>query len=127
MRANEMRAIRITALIGLLLFAGAALAAHHVNGTWILSVDLGGGQGGDATFVLQEGEDGVLTGTYSGAVGTAEVTGKVNGNEVEFSFTSDQAGKVSYKGTVDGDTMEGTCTYGDLGSGTFKGTKKSES
>ena len=80
MRANEMRAIRITVLIGLLLFAGAALAAHHVNG-----------------------------------------------NEVEFSFTSDQAGKVSYKGTVDGDTMEGTCTYGDLGSGTFKGKKKSES
>ena len=118
-----MRAIRITVLIGLLLFAGAALAAHHVNGTWILAVDLGGGQGGDATFSLEEGEGGVLTGTYSGALGSADVTGKVNGSEVEFSFSSDQAGKVSYKGTVDGDTMEGTCTYGDLGSGSFKGNR----
>jgi hypothetical protein len=120
-----MRAIRITALIGLLVFAGAALAAHHVNGTWALSVDLGGGQGGDATFVLKEGEGGVLTGTYSGAVGSADVTGKVTGNEVEFSFNSDQVGEISYKGTVDGDTIEGACTYGALGSGTFKG-KKSE-
>ena len=120
-----MRAIPTTALIGLLLFAGAALAAHHVNGKWLLAVDLGGG-GGDVTIVLEEGEEGALSGTYSGQMGTAlEVTGKVNGNEVEFSFSSDQAGKITYKGTVDGDTMEGTCVYGDLGSGTFKG-KKSE-
>ena len=109
----------------LCLVPAVALAAHHVNGTWVLTVDLGGGQGGDATFVLEEKEAGKLTGTYSGAVGQADVTGTVNGNEVEFSFSSD-AGNVSYKGTVSGDTMEGTCNYGDVGSGTFKGTKKAE-
>ena len=120
-----MRLIRWSSLLILVLclVPAAVFAAHHVNGTWVLTVDLGG-QGGDATFVLEEKEDGVLTGTYSGAVGQAEVTGKVDGNEVEFSFSSDQAGSVSYKGTVSGDTMEGTCSYGDLGSGTFKGKKK---
>ena len=117
-RSSSFVIIAVLSLVPL-----AALAAHHVNGTWVLSVDLGG-QGGDATFVLEEKEEGKLTGTYSGAVGTADVTGTVNGNEVEFSFDSDQAGKVTYKGTVSGDEMEGTCTYGNLGAGTFKGKKK---
>ena len=111
-------------LVILCLIPVAALADHHVSGTWVLTVDLGG-QGGDPTFVLEEKEPGKLTGTYSGALGQAEVTGTVNGNEVEFSFSSD-AGDVTYKGTVSGDMMEGTCNYGDVGSGTFKGKKKEE-
>ena len=122
-----MRSVR-TAFAVFVLFAALAVvpaqAAHHVNGTWVLTVDLGG-QGGDATFELEE-TDGKLTGTYSGAVGSADVTGTVNGNEVEFSFESGQAGKVTYKGTVEGDSMEGTCSYGQLGEGTFKGTRKAE-
>ena len=126
-----MRNPRPTPLVALVAIAAIVLApsllfaAHHVNGTWVLSVDLGG-QGGDATFTLEEKEAGKLTGTYSGAVGEAEVTGTVDGNKVSFSFESGQAGTVSYEGTVDGDTMEGTCTYGELGSGTFKGAKKAE-
>ena len=102
----------------------AALASHHVNGTWVLAVDLGGGQGGDATFTLEETEEGKLTGTYSGGVGQADVSGTVSGNEVEFWFEADQVGKVSYKGTITDGVMSGTCTYGDLGSGTFSGSKK---
>ena len=117
-RSSLVLCLAIACLIPL-----AALGAHHVNGTWVLSVDLGG-QGGDATFVLEEKEAGVLTGTYSGAVGSAEVTGKVSGNEVEFSFSSDQAGTVTYKGTITDGVMSGTCSYGDLGSGTFSGKKK---
>ena len=98
--------------------------AHHVNGTWVLAVDLGGGQGGDATFKLEESEPGKLTGTYSGALGSEDVTGTVDGNKVAFSFSSGQAGQVSYEGTVDGNSMSGTCTYGDLGSGTFAGKRQ---
>jgi hypothetical protein len=105
------------------LVAPALLAGHHVDGTWILSVSLGDGQGGDATFELAENEAGRITGTYSGAVGQAEVTGTVNGNEVELSFDS-QAGKITYKGTIEGDAMKGTCTYGQLGEGTFEGKRK---
>ena len=121
-----MRFLRTSFLLILIVCLASvpALAAHHVNGTWVLTVDLGG-QGGDATFELEEGEEGKLTGKYSGAVGQAEVTGMVNGNEVEFSFESD-TGKVEYKGTVSGNEMKGTCTYGDLGEGTFEGSKQTE-
>jgi hypothetical protein len=109
-------------LLLLLLAPLAAFAAHHVNGTWQLDVTLGDGQGGSATLTLQEGDGGKLTGKYNGALGEVELTGKVDGNNVEVSFES-QAGAVTYKGTVTGDTIEGTCTYGQLGEGTFKGKK----
>ncbi len=117
------RLFLLLVVLAVLVFAAPALAKHHVNGTWTLTVDLGG-QGGEATFELEEKEDGKLTGTYSGAAGEADVSGTVKGNEVEFSFDS-QFGEVSYKGTVDGDTMSGTCSYGDVGEGTFEGSKKS--
>ena len=119
-----VRSSLVLCLVVACLIPLVAVAAHHVNGTWVLSVDLGGGQGGDATFVLEEKEAGKLTGTYSGGVGTADVTGTVSGNDVEFWFDSDQAGKVTYKGSITDGVMSGTCTYGDLGSGTFSGSKK---
>ncbi len=107
------------------LAAPFAFAAHHLNGTWLLNVSLGGQQGGTATIELMEGEDGALTGSYSGALGNESLTGTVNGSEVEFSFDS-QAGTITYKGTVSGgNKMEGTCAYGQLGDGTFEGTKSS--
>lgn len=115
-----MRKLSLLAL-PLLLAATVALAAHHVDGTWVLEVDLGG-QGGTATFELKE-TDGKISGTYTGQLGDAEVTGTVDGKNVEFSFDS-QAGKITYKGEVSGDSMEGTCSYGQVGEGTFKGTKK---
>jgi len=121
-----VRSSLILCFVVLCLIPLAAAAAHHVNGTWVLTVDLGGGQGGDATFMLEEKEAGVLSGTYSGAVGSAEVSGTVTGNEVEFSFDSDQAGKVTYKGTITDGVMSGTCTYGALGEGTFEGKKQEE-
>lgn len=108
--------------LSLVLLAPLAIAGHHVNGTWSMDVDLGGQQGGTATFELEEGEGGTLTGTYSGALGNAAVSGTVNGMEVEFSFDS-QAGKVTYKGTVSGNSMQGSCNYGMVGEGTFEGTK----
>lgn len=119
-----MKVTRVSALCLLLVVGGVALAADTVDGTWSLNVSLGGGQGGTATFELTQGEDGQITGKYRGAVGEADVTGTVQGNEVEFSFESGQAGKISYKGTFEGDTMKGTCTYGQLGAGTFEGTRQ---
>ncbi len=106
----------------LCLIAPLALAAHHLNGTWKLNVSLSGQPGGTATFVLTEGENGVLTGTYSGAAGTANIMGTVKGNEVEFSFDS-QAGKVTYKGTYADNKLTGKCNYGMIGEGTFEGGK----
>ena len=111
---------KLTMFACLCLVSALAFGGHHVNGTWKLNVDLGG-QGGTATFELTEGDSGALSGTYSGAAGSATITGTVSGANVEFTFDS-QLGKVSYVGTVSGNTMEGSCDYGGT-AGTFKGEK----
>ena len=116
-----MRTKMALALIVALLIATAALAAHHLNGTWMLTITLGD-QGGDLTLELIEGEGGKLTGKKSGQLGDEEITGTLKGKDIEFHFDS-SLGKAVYKGTVGSGTMEGTCQYGEQ-KGTFKGTKK---
>jgi hypothetical protein len=96
--------------------------AANVTGTWNAKVDLGS-QTGSPTFVLkQDGEK--LTGTYSGALGDAPLTGTIKDNKISFDFTV-QDNNIHYEGTVntDGTQMEGTCDYGGQASGTFKATK----
>jgi polyisoprenoid-binding protein YceI len=112
------------AIVLLALLAPAAFADHHLNGTWKLDVALADAQGGTATFELMEEEGGVLTGTYSGAAGSAPVTGTVNGADVEFSFDSSAVGKVTYQGTFADGKLSGTCDYGMAGKGTFSGSKE---
>jgi hypothetical protein len=111
-------------LVVCLMLAGAFLVhAADITGTWAVSVMLDAGSG-TATFVFdQKGEN--LTGTYSGVLGDAKVTGSVKGNQVEWSFEGGPAGKVSFQGTLDGTTkMKGTAEYGQLGKGSFTGEKK---
>ena len=97
------------------------VAGQDIAGTWLMDVELdaGSGQAG-FTFVV---DGNTLTGTYTGILGEQEITGTIDGNEVEFGFDSPDAGEVHFRGTVDGDTMEGTCEYGALGVGSFTGAK----
>ena len=78
-------------LIAVALFAIAALAAD-ISGTWSADVNLDAGSG-TATFVLKQAGD-QITGTYSGALGDAKVTGTVKGDAVEWGFEHSEAGKV---------------------------------
>src|SRR6185503_17478283 len=106
----------------MLLAVSIALAAD-VSGKWEFSVETSQGSGSPSFVLKQQGEK--LTGTYSGLLGSAEVTGIVKGNEIEFTFDTDQAGKVRYKGTIESATrMRGEVEYGDLGKGTFTASKK---
>lgn len=101
---------------------GTVLAGADISGTWAAAVTLDAGSG-TATFVFkQDGEK--LTGTYTGQVGTANVTGTVKGSDVEWSFEGGQAGKISYKGKLDAGKITGTVEYGALGKGTFTADKK---
>jgi hypothetical protein len=96
-----------------------------ITGTWHVKVVLGD-QGGTPTFVLkQDGEK--LTGTYSGALGDAEIKGTVKGDEVKLEFDVEGI-PIRYEGKLnaDGTKMEGTCDYGGLASGTFTATKVAE-
>ncbi len=108
----------------LVLSAGLCLAAD-ISGTWDVTIEIQGNRG-TPTFVLkQDGEK--LTGTYSGMLGNAPITGTVQGDKVEWSFDvkSDQvSGKITYRGTVTGSKMSGKATFGDLGEGTWEATRK---
>lgn len=114
---------RLSRILATVILLSLAAYAADVSGTWNAKVDLGG-QGGSPTFVLkQDGEK--LTGTYSGALGDAPLTGTIKGDKISFDF-SVQDNKIHYEGTVnaDGTAMEGTCDYGGQASGTFKAEKK---
>ena len=79
MRLNTRK---LTLAACLVLAAPLGYAGHHLNGTWMLNVVLAGQEPGTAKFELSEGEGGKLTGTYTGEVGIAPVTGTVNGADV---------------------------------------------
>ena len=105
----------------ILVLASSTLANHHVTGTWIIVVDIGGRVRGEVTFEFsQNGEK--LSGTYWGALGRQELSGTVKEDAVEFSFQS-PVGRVTYIGKITGATFAGSCDYSQLGSGTFKGQK----
>jgi len=107
----------------LFLLAAVALSAADISGTWTANVTVTAGTGSATFNFKQTGE--ALSGTYNGVLGDAKVTGVVKGNEVTWSFDSDQAGKISYKGTLEGTSkIKGSVEYGALGTGTFTADKK---
>jgi len=110
-------------VLTVLMFAALTLRGADLTGSWSASVVLDAGSG-TATFVFkQTGE--ALSGSYTGTLGQAQVTGTVKGDQAEWSFENDQVGKVAYKGVLDGaGKMKGTVIYGQLGAGTFTAEKK---
>jgi hypothetical protein len=105
----------------LVLSAVTALAAD-ISGTWNAQVETDAGNGTPKFVLKQEGEK--LTGTYSGALGEARVTGTVKGQDVTIEFNA--GGAIIYTGKLDdsGKTITGTCDLGGQASGTFKATKQ---
>jgi hypothetical protein len=104
-----------------LLLALPALAAD-VTGTWKAEVQTDAGSG-NPTFVLkQDGEK--LTGTYSGQLGEAKLTGTIKGTEITFQF--DVGAAVIYVGTVDvaGAKMSGQVDLAGQAKGTFTAEKQ---
>jgi hypothetical protein len=115
--------VRSLAIAFLLLATAFGLSGADLSGTWSAAVVLDAGSG-TATFVFQQ-QGTSLSGTYSGVLGEAKVTGTVMGDKVEWSFDGGQVGKVSFQGTLDGPAkMKGTAEYGQLGKGTFTAEKK---
>lgn len=106
----------------LFLFSALSAAAADLTGTWIADVQTDAGNGSPKFVLKQEGEK--LTGTYSGALGEAKVTGTVVGNDVTIQF--DAGAPIVYVGKVDAaaKTIAGTCDLGGQASGTFKATKQ---
>ena len=97
-----------------------------VTGKWTLQVTTeAGGTTTPSLTLKQDGEK--LTGHYSSqALGEADITGTIKGQQIEFGFKADVQGfalQVRYTGTVEGDSMNGTLSLGELGDGTFTAKK----
>jgi hypothetical protein len=100
--------------------------AHDISGKWTLQVQTELGVGTPTFVFKQTGEK--LTGTYNGSFGTKELTGKITGDDVEFSFETvvqDQIAKIVYKGKIESaETMKGTVDFSGMGSGSWTGKKQ---
>ena len=115
----------LRSLVVFVLLICSAFAAD-LSGTWVLQVETSAGSGSPTFTFKQTGDK--LTGHYSGALGEADVTGTVSGDQVEFSFKVSPSGEemtVTYKGKITApDKMKGTAKLGTLAEGTWEGSKK---
>ena len=120
------RTALLSAFAVAILASGRVLAqGTNVTGEWAFTVTTDQGSGTPSMTFKQDGEK--LTGTYNGQFGTADLTGTVKGNAIQFSFTIDVQGQqapATYKGTVEKNAMKGTMDIGGMVSGTFTATKK---
>jgi hypothetical protein len=104
---------------------GAAQAKVDVTGKWAFNVETAAGAGAPTMTFKQDGEK--LTGHYTGTFGEADLTGTINGAEINFSFSVDAQGqtiKEIYSGTADKDSMKGKIVIEGLGDGTFTAKKQ---
>lgn len=104
----------------------AAVLAADVSGSWQFTVETPAGTGNPTFVFQQEGEK--LTGTYTGLLGKADVTGTVKGDQIEFEFEASYEGRkftIRYSGTIESPTrMKGTARFGDMGEGSWTAVKK---
>ena len=102
-----------------------SLFAADISGSWEAQVETTAGAGSPSFVFKQNGEK--LTGSYSGALGQAELTGTVKGDAIEFVFEVSPQGdkvKVIYKGTIKSPTaMAGSLAVEGLGEGSWTATK----
>ncbi len=110
-----------------LILATTALiaAAADISGKWSATVETEAGSGTPSFTFKQAGE--TVTGTYSGQLGDAPLTGTIKGDEIEFSFKAAPQGDtiiIHYKGKLTGaNEMKGTVDLGGMATGTFTATK----
>ena len=86
-----------------------------------MKVETSAGSGTPVFVLKQAGE--TITGTYTGQLGEAAVTGTLKEKAIKLEFKVGEY-NVVYTGTVEGNTMKGKLTIGDAAEGTFTGTKE---
>ncbi|MBS1835166.1 MAG: hypothetical protein JST65_20775 [Acidobacteria bacterium] len=99
-----------------------SVSAAELTGLWGCEVESDMGSGTPTFDLKQEGL--TIKGAYSGALGEAPVTGRVDGTNFEFSFQFDQ-GKVIYRGQQAADgSLKGSIDFAGQASGKFACKKK---
>ncbi len=110
--------------VGFVAALSVPVAWADVSGHWDFAVEIAGVGGGNADVTMQEGADGVLTGTYVGQLGNTDFTGTAEDDSFEFTLES-QAGAITYSGELQDDgTLAGKVDLGGMGEGEFTATRK---
>ena len=103
----------VIALVAFVLSVGVAVAQTSVAGEWDGSFNTpGGARPFKLTFVV-DGEK--LTGTAKRPTGDVPITGTIEGDAINFSYTISYGGNdltLMYSGKVSGDSMSGTVSFG---------------
>ena len=86
-----------------------------------MKVETSAGSGTPVFVLKQTGE--TITGTYTGQLGEAAVTGTLKEKTIRLEFKAGDY-NVVYTGAVEGNTMKGKLAIGDAAEGTFSGTKE---
>jgi hypothetical protein len=105
-----MRFFQICLLAAAVCGAAAAADVPSVNGNWQVHISIQGNESDSVCTFVQK--DGVLTGTCKSDNGSHELTGKVTGEKVAWSYKSEYNGSpltINFDGTVDsGKAMKGS-------------------
>lgn len=115
------QAITVLTLFFLIGYSAQGQETVNITGTWNITVQTDAGSGTPTFNLKQEGEK--ITGTYTGQLGEAPVTGTIKGNEIHIEFAI-QGNLIKYDGTATSTEMEGKVNLADMATGTFKGKKK---
>ena len=110
-----------TILLFLLPGFSVSAQATDVSGKWNMKVETSAGSGTPVFVLKQAGE--TITGSYTGQLGEAAVTGTLKDKAIKLEFKAGEY-NVTYTGTVESNTMKGKLTIGDVAEGTFSGTKE---
>jgi hypothetical protein len=106
-------------LVPLIAF-GAALAADgpSVTGKWHVHNSISGNESDQTCTFTQK--DAGITGSCTSERGTVEVTGKVDGNKITWSYKSEYEGTpltVHYEGTIDAAKISGSVNVPEFSAG----------
>ena len=116
-----MPRLMLAALLAVVWSAGSAMA-----GAWTFEIESPQGSVTRSMDLEQDGSS-VSGTTTAGGGTTVDVSGTVDGNEVELTYSLDAAAvgalTITVTGTVDGSTMSGTLDYGGMASGSFTASK----
>lgn len=121
--------IRLALVSAMLLLTACSTTPHSENrdlsGRWVLTTTSKVGSQDVDLNLRQSGHE--LTGTVESSMGEVPCAGRVDGNDVTFSFTLRAAGrdlKINYIGQIDSDTMKGSTSFDAFGQGTFVAHRK---
>ncbi len=94
-----------------------------IEGTWNVTIKSPVGELG-ATLELSGSEE--LTGSFSSTQGDTDVSGKLDGDSLEFSGTMNgPMGReaLTFTGTVSGEEISGSVRFGSFGSGSWTASR----